>query len=88
MHCTLSFEIFKRIETVRSVEIFVILSVGTFNLAIVSRSVRVNKLVPYTQLFEARLKERKFSFCLTSIVILQDFIMLNRPSLDYFFRVC
>ena len=57
----LIFEIIKGIEFVGCVKVFVILSVGTFNLAVMPRRIRADQLVPYPQLFEASLKQRHFA---------------------------
>ena len=61
MNGKLLFEILKGMEAVRRIEVFVVLSVRTFHLAVVPRRVGADELVPYPQLFEARLKERKLS---------------------------
>lgn len=53
----LLFKIFKQIKYMQSIKIFVIFSVRTFNLAIVTGSVWLNELVPYPTLFEASLKQ-------------------------------
>ena len=41
----------------RCIEIFVVFAMGTLDFAIVSRSVRLYQFVPYTIMFEARLKQ-------------------------------
>ena len=55
-------EVLKGMETVGSIKVFIVLPVRTFHLAVVSRRVGADELMPYPQLFEARLKERKLSF--------------------------
>ena len=61
MNGKLLFEVLKGMESVGRIEVFVVLSVRTFHFAVVPRSIGTDELVPYSQLFEARLKERKFS---------------------------
>ena len=61
MNGKLLFEVLKGMESVGRIEVFIVLPVGTFHFAVVSRRVGTDELVPYPQLFEARLKERKFS---------------------------
>ncbi len=47
MYSELVFKIFKGIKLVGCVKVFVILSVGAFNLAVVSRRIRADQLVFY-----------------------------------------
>ena len=51
------FKILKRIKSVSGVKIFVIFSVGTLYLAVMSWRVGFDELVSYPTLFEARLKQ-------------------------------
>ena len=61
MNGKLLFEVLKGMESVGRIEVFIVLPVGTLHFAVVSRRVWTDELMPYPQLFEARLKERKFS---------------------------
>ena len=56
----LGFEIIKAIETVRSIEFFVIFTVAALHFAIVTWGVWTDELVTDTKLFQFQLKERGF----------------------------
>ena len=56
-NCELLFEILERVEAVGSVEFLVILSVTTLNFAVMSWCIRLNQLVPNTELRQCVLKE-------------------------------
>ena len=49
-------EVLERVETVRSIEFFIILAVAAFNLAVMSGRVRSDQLVPNTKLCQLSLK--------------------------------
>ena len=62
--CTLAdrqlfLEVLERVETVRSIEFFVILAVAAFNLAIVPGRVRSDQFVPNTEPCQLSLKCRR-----------------------------
>ena len=56
----LFFEILERVETVRSVEFFAVLSVASLNFPVVSWCIRLNQLVPNPKLCKCFLKEGRF----------------------------
>ena len=58
----LLFEILERIEFVGSIEIFVVFAVGTFDLAIVSWSERLNELVLDAEQFQLLLEQVRSGF--------------------------
>ena len=51
------FEVLKRVKFVVSIEVFVILAMGTLDLAIVPWRVEANKLMADVSLFETRLEQ-------------------------------
>ncbi len=58
MHSQLSIEVSKRVETMGIVEATLILTVAALYLAIVTRGIGTNQLVPNAQLCSGLLKER------------------------------
>ena len=53
----LQLKVRERVESVCSIEVFIVLSVRPFDLAVMSRCMRFDELVPYATLFETRLKQ-------------------------------
>lgn len=86
-------EVLKGMEPVGSIEVFVVLSVRTFHFAVVPRCVGTDELMPYPQLFEARLKEGKFSLVVfiegfgeLRAVVCLDTLYLERESIHEHFE--
>lgn len=61
MNSKLLFKIIKRIKPMKSIEIFIIFSVRTLNLAIMTRSIRRNELMLNTIFFKRVFKKSRLS---------------------------
>ena len=62
MYGKLCGKVLKRIKFVGGIKVFVIFAVRAFHFSVVPRRIRFNEFMSYSQLFEASLKQRQFSF--------------------------
>lgn len=76
MYGKLRFEIFKIIELVGGIKVFVILSVRVFNFTVLPWRTRINEFMSGSQLPESRLESRE-SALLAFFEFLKNFISLS-----------